>query len=131
MLTKGNLILFLIGLGIFIICFVLLMIIGSLSLPKSQGEKMEEAKLILPSGEMVPMPLLATGGDSVRIKNDLVFFWPLVFTESYDEVEGSYFWLYGSSPPAQHPLVLLYWAFVSVIISLVVLLVMRKFFKKR
>ncbi len=126
MLTKRDLIL--IGIGVFIVCFVLLFIIGSLSLPKSQYEKMKEAELILPSGEIVPMPTPATGGDIVRIKDDLVFFWPLTFTENYEG--GEYSWIFADCPPdcapSFHPFVLLYWAFVSAVISLLVVRILSK-----
>jgi len=120
MLTKRSLILIGIGIGIFIVCFILLFIIGTLSLPKSFNEKLTEEYGFPPP----------TGGDGVRIRDDLIFFWPLVFTEGYDPTNGEYWW-FADFPPNIHPLVLLYWAFVSFVVSFLIIRILRIYLKRK
>ena len=124
--TKIRLFLILIGIGIFIVCFVLLFVIGNSSLPETSNE------LLIKEYNWSFLPV---GGDSIIIKNDLVFFWPLIFTNNYYSEDGEYAWGYTeclpfSCYPSHHPLILLYWVFVSAIISLLVLSVVRILLKR-
>lgn len=113
--------LFTIGIGVFIISFILIYVAGSQSLPRSSNEMLIED---------YDWPFVPVGGDSVRIQDDLIFFWPLVFTKNYYE-DGNYYWSPINSSPTKHPLVLLYWGLASIIISLIVLIIIKKLLKKK